>query len=239
MSRPERAMVLAAGLGKRMRPITDTRPKPLVEVAGRALLDHALDRLDEAGIGQAVVNAHYLGHMIKDHLARRERPRITISEESELLETGGGVVKALPLLGETFIVVNSDVLWLNGRASALRRLAAMWDEEAMDALLLLQRTTTAIGYDGPGDYFLDPAGVPRRRRLEQVAPFVFSGVQILSRRLFQGCAETKFSLTRLYDRAQEAGRLRGVAHDGLWFHIGTPAGLEEAEQELTRLRSGR
>jgi MurNAc alpha-1-phosphate uridylyltransferase len=239
MSRPMRAMVLAAGLGKRMRPLTDTRPKPLVEVAGRTLLDHALDRLEAAGIAEAVVNAHYLGHMIREHVAHRARPRITLSEEAELLETGGGVVKALPLLGETFFVVNSDVLWLDGRTSALARLARMWDEEAMDALLLLQRTTTAFGYEGAGDYFLDPAGVPRRRRAEQVAPFVFSGVQILSRRLFRGCSQTKFSLNRLYDKAQEEGRLRGVAHDGLWFHIGTPAGLEEAEQELSLLRAGR
>jgi MurNAc alpha-1-phosphate uridylyltransferase len=236
MSGPEKAMVLAAGLGLRMRPITETLPKPLVRVAGRVLLDHALDRLEHAGVGEAVVNVHHLADQVISHLACRSNPRVTISDErSALLETGGGVVKALPLLGDSFFVVNSDVLWLDGRRSALRRLAEAWDEAEMDALLLLQRTTTAIGYDGAGDYFLDPAGVPRRRRGEQVSPYVFSGVQILHRRLFEGIAEAKFSLSRLYDRAEEAGRLRALAHDGLWFHIGTPAGLAEAEQELTAL----
>jgi MurNAc alpha-1-phosphate uridylyltransferase len=223
-----------------MRPITEKMPKPLVRVAGRALLDHALDRLVDAGVAEAVVNTHYLGDQIRDHLAGRERPRVAISDESDaLLETGGGVRRALPLLGETFFAVNSDVLWLDGRRGALGRLAAAWDESEMDVLLLLQRTTTAFGYDGSGDYFLDPLGVPRRRRAERVAPYVFSGVQILHRRLFEGVSEEKFSLTRLYDRAEEAGRLRAIAHDGLWFHIGTPAGLAEAEQELSALRSAR
>lgn len=233
-----KAMVLAAGLGLRMRPITLTIPKPLVPVAGRTLLDHALDRLVDAGIEEAVVNVHYLGHKIRDHLATRERPRITISDESDaLLETGGGVRRALPLLGERFFAVNSDVLWLDGTQSALRRLEAAWNEDEADILLLLQRTTSAFGYDGSGDYFLDPLGIPRRRRNEPVAPYVFSGVQILHRRIFDGVTDQRFSLNRLYDRAEEAGRLRAIAHDGLWYHIGTPAGLADAEQELATLRA--
>jgi MurNAc alpha-1-phosphate uridylyltransferase len=233
-----KAMVLAAGLGLRMRPITATIPKPLVEVAGRTLLDHALDRLVDAGIEEAVVNVHYLGGKIRDHLATRAQPRITVSDESDaLLETGGGVRRALPLLGERFFAVNSDVLWLDGTQSALRRLEAAWDEHEADILLLLQRTTTAFGYDGSGDYFLDPLGIPRRRRNEPVAPYVFSGVQILHRRIFDGVTDQRFSLNRLYDRAEEAGRLRAIAHDGLWYHIGTPAGLADAEQELATLRA--
>jgi MurNAc alpha-1-phosphate uridylyltransferase len=238
MSRPAKAMVLAAGLGLRMRPITDTLPKPLVRIGGRTLIDHALDRIEEAGVAEAVVNAHHLAPVLKEHLAGRARPRITISEEADLLETGGGVLKALPLLGDFFYVVNGDVLWLNGRRSALRRLAEAYDPGTSDALLLLQRSTTAIGYDGQGDYFLDPLGVPRRRLSEQVAPFIFSGVQILHRRLFDGVTETKFSLLRLYDRAEAAGRLRALVHDGLWFHIGTPKGLAEAEEELAVQRAG-
>jgi MurNAc alpha-1-phosphate uridylyltransferase len=239
VSLPASAMVLAAGLGTRMRPITDALPKPLVKVGGRTLLDYALDRVEEAGVAAAVVNAHYLAPMLKEHLASRERPHVVISEEPDLLETGGGVRKALPLLGEFFFVVNSDVLWLNGRRSALRRLGDFYDPLEIDALLLLQRTTTAIGYDGSGDYFLDSVGVPRRRRHEQVAPYIFSGVQILHRRLFDDVTETKFSLNRLYDRAEKAGRLRAIVHDGLWFHIGTPKGLAEAEEELAVHRGGR
>jgi MurNAc alpha-1-phosphate uridylyltransferase len=239
VSLPASAMVLAAGLGTRMRPITDALPKPLVKVGGRTLLDYALDRVEEAGVAAAVVNAHYLAPMLKEHLASRERPHVVISEEPDLLETGGGVRKALPLLGEFFFVVNSDVLWLNGRRSALRRLGDFYDPLEIDALLLLQRTTTAIGYDGSGDYFLDSVGVPRRRRHEQVAPYIFSGVQILHRRLFDDVTETKFSLNLLYDRAEEAGRLRAIVHDGLWFHIGTPKGLAEAEEELAVHRGGR
>jgi MurNAc alpha-1-phosphate uridylyltransferase len=231
-----KAMVLAAGLGLRMRPLTEKIPKPLVKLDGRTLVDHALDRLEEAGVADAVVNAHYLAPLLVRHLAERARPRIAISEEKELLETGGGVRLALPRLGDAFFVVNSDVVWLNGRRSALARLRDAFDPGTTDALLLLQRTTAAVGYDGVGDYFLDQLGVPRRRHKEQVAPYVFSGVQILSRALFDGVTETRFSLTRLYDRAEEAGRLRAIVHDGLWFHIGTPTGLKEAEAALAETR---
>ncbi|MBV9524133.1 MAG: nucleotidyltransferase family protein [Alphaproteobacteria bacterium] len=227
-------MVLAAGLGTRMRPITDTLPKPLVRVRGRALIDHAIDRLEAARIARIVVNTHYKGEQIAAHLAARKGPPITISAESDLRETGGGVVQALPFLGERFFVVNSDILWLDGKVPALERLGRAWREEDADALLLLQRTTTAFGYDGPGDYLLDPLGVPRRRREREIAPYLFAGVQILHRRLFADAAALprKFSLTRLYDVAQEAGRLRAIVHDGEWFHIGTPAGLRLAEERL-------
>jgi len=239
MSAPVTAMVLAAGLGKRMRPITDSMPKPLVRIRGRTLLDHAIDRLVGARVETIVVNAHYRAEQIVAHLGDRRfgtghAPRIAISEEPELLETGGGVRKALPLLGEHFYVVNADIFWLDSTVPALARLARAWDESEMDALLLLQRTTTAIGYDGSGDYYLDPLGVPRHRGEGQIAPLLFAGVQILHRRLFDRTEElpTRFSLTRLYDRAQEAGRLRGIVHDGEWYHIGTPAGLASAEERL-------
>lgn len=237
---PTTAMVLAAGLGTRLRPITDGMPKPLVRIRGRTLLDHAIDRLVAAGVETAVVNTHYRAAQIAAHLTTRKTPRVVISEEHDLLETGGGVSKALPLLGEHFYVVNADVFWLDGKVAALGRLARAWLDRDMDALLLLQRTTTAIGYDGHGDYFLDPLGVPRRRREGQIAPLLFAGVQILHRRLFAGAGAgdlpAKFSLTRLYDRAQETGRLRGIVHDGEWYHIGTPAGLTAAEDRLAITR---
>jgi len=231
---PRRAMVLAAGLGLRMRPITDRMPKPLVPVAGRAMLDRVLDHLDAAGVTASVVNLHYKGGMIRAHL--RNRPGIAFSEEEALLETGGGVTKALPLLGDApFYVVNSDIVWLNGPLPALHRLAAAWDDAAMDGLLLLQRTASASGYDGAGDFFLDPLGVPRRRREREVAPLLFAGVQILHPRLFAESPAGAFSLNRLYDRALATGRLRGIVHDGEWFHVGTPAALAELDQ---RIRAG-
>jgi MurNAc alpha-1-phosphate uridylyltransferase len=232
------AMVLAAGLGTRLRPITDGMPKPLVRIRGRTLLDHAIDRLAAAGVESIVVNTHYRAEQIVAHLATRASPRIVISAESDLLETGGGVNKALPLLGEHFYVVNADVFWLDGKAAALERLARAWNDVEMDALLLLQRTTTASGYDGHGDYFLDPLGLPQRRRESQIAPLLFAGVQILHRRLFAGSGDlpARFSLNRLYDEAQESGRLRAIVHDGEWYHIGTPAGLAAAEDRLAITR---
>jgi MurNAc alpha-1-phosphate uridylyltransferase len=233
---PKTAMVLAAGLGTRMRPITDGMPKPLVRIRGRTLLDHAIDRLADGEVETVVVNTHYRAEQIVTHLAARTSPRIIISAESDLLETGGGVHKALPLLGEHFYVVNADVFWLDGKVQALERLTRAWNDAEMDALLLLQRTTTASGYDGDGDYFLDPLGVPQRRSEGQVAPLLFAGVQLLHRRLFTGELPAKFSLTRLYDRAQAQGRLRGLVHDGEWYHIGTPAGLAAAEERLAITR---
>jgi len=224
-------MVLAAGLGTRLRPITDTIPKPLVEINGRSLIDHALDRLASAGVERVVVNIHYKAAMIAAHLARRGRPRIQLSHETELLDTGGGVARVLPLLGEAFFVVNSDVFWFDGEAPALLGLAAGFDPAATDAVLLLQRTATAVGYDGNGDYFLDVSGNPRRRREGEVAPYLFAGIQLLHRRLFDEVPGPVFSLVRLFDHAEAAGRLAAIVHDGEWYHVGTPEGLA-----LTRAR---
>jgi MurNAc alpha-1-phosphate uridylyltransferase len=229
-------MMLAAGLGTRLRPVTDTIPKPLVEIAGQPLIGHALDRLAMAGVERAVVNLHYKAEMIEAALTRRARPRIEFSREKRLLETGGGVKHALPLLDDMFFVLNSDVLWLDGVDPALHRLATHFDPEHMDALLLMQRTISAVGYDGIGDYFLDPFGVPRRRGEREIAPLIFAGIQILHRRLFDDIADTAFSLKRLYDRAEDAGRLTGIIHDGEWFHIGTPEGLEATRARLASHR---
>lgn len=229
---PTRAMVLAAGLGLRMRPITNHTPKPLVSVGGRTMLDRALDHVAKAGVTEIVVNTHWLAERIRAHLAGR--PGITLSHEDELLETGGGVAKALPHLGEQpFYVVNSDIIWSDGGVTpALTRLAEAWDESRMDALLLLQRTATATGYDGRGDFFLDSSGVPRRPKPFEVAPLLFSGVQILSPRLFRDAPSGKFSLNVLYNRALDDGRLFGIVHDGRWFHVGTPEALPEVERAL-------
>lgn len=229
---PTRAMVLAAGLGLRMRPITEHTPKPLVTVAGRTMLDRALDHLAGAGVTDIVVNTHWLAGRIREHLSGR--PGITLSHEDILLETGGGVAKALPLLGEQpFYVVNSDIIWTDGGVNpALARLAEAWDDPRMDALLLLQRTATAMGYEGRGDFFLDSRGLPRRPRPSEVAPLLFSGVQILSPRLFRDRPSGKFSLNVLYNRALEDGRLFGIVHDGRWYHVGTPDSLPEVESAL-------
>jgi MurNAc alpha-1-phosphate uridylyltransferase len=227
------AMVLAAGLGTRLKPLTDRLPKPLVTVAGRTLLDHALDRLADAGVTTAVVNLHHLGDMIAEHLKGRTAPKIVLSREEQRLETGGGVRNALRLLGaEPFFVVNADVLWLNGPYDALGRLRSQWRDSDMDALLLLLETTAAFGYDGAGDFLADPAGRLARRPEREIAPYLFTGVQILHPRLFRNCPEGAFSLNVLYDRALAAGRLYGVVHDGEWFHVGTAEGLAEAEDYM-------
>jgi N-acetyl-alpha-D-muramate 1-phosphate uridylyltransferase len=233
---PRRAMVLAAGLGTRLRPVTDTMPKPLVELNGRTLLDHAIDRLALIGVGHIVVNTHYLAAMVAEHLASRNHPHVEISEEPELLDTGGGVAQALPLLGEAFFVINADIFWLDGMESALLRLARTFDPKRMDAVLLLQRTVSAVGYDGSGDYLLDPSGRPRRRGEREIAPYLFAGIQLLHRRLFDGVTDRVFSLVRLFDRAERAGRLRAIVHDGEWYHIGTPAGLEATRERLSSHR---
>jgi N-acetyl-alpha-D-muramate 1-phosphate uridylyltransferase len=236
MPPPRRAMVLAAGLGTRLRPVTDALPKPLIELNGRTLLDHAIDRLAGAGVEYAVVNTHYMAAKVADQLSHRKAPQIEISYEAELLETGGGVARALPSLGEVFFVVNADVFWLDGRDPALLRLVRAFDPERMDAVLLLQRTVGAVGYDGDGDYSLDPAGRPRRRREREIAPFLFAGIQLLHRRLFDNWTERAFSLVRLFDRAEAAGRLRAIVHDGEWYHIGTPAGLAATRERISSHR---
>jgi N-acetyl-alpha-D-muramate 1-phosphate uridylyltransferase len=232
MSVPETAMVLAAGLGTRLRPLTDRIPKPLVPIAGRALIDHIIDRLVEADIRRVVVNVHYKAEMVAAHLAARKDVEIRLSPEPELLETGGGVRQALPLLGESFCVVNSDVLWLDGKVPALLRLARVWDPERLDALLLVQRTITAVGYDGLGDFLVDPEGGLRRRGEREVAPHLFAGISILHRRLFNGETAAKFSLNRLFDRALAAGRIAALVHDGEWYHVGTAEGLAATEERL-------
>ena len=229
---PHKAMVLAAGLGLRMRPLTDTMPKPLVPVAGRPLLDHVLDRLAAAGVTEAVVNVHYLPDQIIDHVATRPQPHVTISDErDEVLGTGGGVVKALPLLGaEPFFHVNSDTMWIEGVQSNLTRLADAFDPEKMDILLLMAPTTTSIGYAGRGDYAMLPDGALRKRKEHQVVPFVYAGAAILSPALFADAPAGEFSLTKMFDRANEQERLFGLRLDGVWMHVGTPEAVHDAEE---------
>jgi MurNAc alpha-1-phosphate uridylyltransferase len=231
---PQSAMVLAAGFGQRMRPLTDNMPKPLVKVAGKALLDHVLDRLADAGVTRAVVNVHYLAEQIERHVAARKAPRITVSDErGVLLDTGGGVVKALPLLGDApFFHINSDTIWIDGVTPNLTRLAESFDPGTMDALLLLAPGAGSIGYAGRGDYLMAPDGRLRARPERDVAPFVYAGAAILSPRLFDGAPQGAFSLTRLFAHAIEAGRLHGLRLDGLWMHVGTPEAIAEAEQAI-------
>lgn len=228
-----RAMVLAAGLGTRMRPLTDNLPKPLLPLEGRTLLDHALDRLEAAGVTDAVVNAHWFPDKITATMAARSSPRIAIQHEDTLLETGGGVRLALPHFQDApFAVVNGDAFWLDGPTPALARLAALFDEAEMDGLLLLVRTTQVDGAVGRGDFMLDPVGHLRRPKERELAPYLFGGVQILSPRLFEGAPDGPFSMNLLYDRAIEAGRLYGLVHDGLWFHLSTPQDLDSAAEQL-------
>jgi MurNAc alpha-1-phosphate uridylyltransferase len=228
------AMVLAAGLGKRMRPVTDTIPKPLVKIGGRTMLDRALDRLAEAGIETAVVNVHHLPELIEKHLEGRTTPRVVISDErGELLETGGGIAKALPLLGNApFLVLNSDSLWIEGPQSNLVRMIRSWKPREMDILLLLAASATSFGYDGFGDFAMDANGRLRRRREREVTPFVYAGVAIIKPELFAGAPAGVFSLNRLFDRAIEAGRLFGLRLDGQWLHVGTPASIKAAEARI-------
>jgi MurNAc alpha-1-phosphate uridylyltransferase len=230
----DRAMVLAAGLGKRMRPLTDTLPKPLVPVAGKALIDHVLDRLADAGVTKAVVNVHHMADAIEAHLKSRTRPRIVISDErGELLDTGGGVVKALPLLGEKpFFHVNSDTIWIEGVTPNLVRLAAMFDPARMDAVVLLAATAASIGYEGRGDFTMAPDGRLKRRLEREVVPFVYAGAAVLSPSLFADAPAGAFSLNRMFDRAIETGRLFGLRLEGTWMHVGTPAAIQAAEAAI-------
>jgi MurNAc alpha-1-phosphate uridylyltransferase len=230
----DRAMVLAAGLGKRMRPLTDTLPKPLVPVAGKALIDHVLDKLSHAGVIEAVVNVHYQAGQIEAHLKGRTRPRIVISDErDEILDTGGGVVKALPQLGPApFLHMNCDTLWLEGVTPNLARLAAQFDPARMDILLLLASTTASIGYEGRGDFNMAPDGRLARRPEREVAPFVYAGAAILNPAIFADAPKGAFSLNRMFDRAADAGRLYGLRLDGTWMHVGTPEAIRAAEAAI-------
>lgn len=227
-------MVLAAGLGTRMRPLTDTLPKPLVKIAGKALIDHALDRLADAGVAKAVVNVHHIADRIEAHLKGRTRPQIAISDERDaLLDTGGGVVKALPLLGsEPFFHMNSDTLWIEGVTPNLPRLAAQFDDK-MDILLLLASTATSIGYEGRGDFAMAPDGRLTRRLEREVAPFVYAGVAIMRPSLFAAAPKVKFSLSTTFDRVAEAGRLYGLRLEGTWMHVGTPEAIKAAEAAIS------
>ena len=231
--RPRRAMVLAAGLGERMRPLTETLPKPLVPVGGRTLLDRVLDRLESFGVERVVVNLHFHRGALEAHLARRAAPPIALAPEPELLDTGGAIAAALPRLGPSpFFVASADVLWLDGGTPTLERVARAWRGEEMDALLLLQSCATARGYDGPGDYFLDPAGRAKRRGGALIATHVYGGVAILAPAAFADAPPAPFPLRRIFEDAEARGRLWGVAHDGLWFHVGTPDSVLETEIAL-------
>jgi len=229
--KPTRAMVLAAGLGLRMRPLTERMPKPLVRVAGSPLLDHVLDKLAGAGVSEAVVNVHYLPDQIIDHVAERAQPRVIISDERDaVLGTGGGVVKALPLLGNApFFHLNADTMWIDGVQPNLARLAEAFDPVHMDILLLMAPTANSIGYGGRGDYAMLPDGALRKRREHQVVPFVYAGAAIMSPSLFADAPAGEFSLTRIFDRAGEQGRLFGLRLDGVWMHVGTPDAVSAAE----------
>ena len=232
---PEIAMVMAAGLGKRMRPLTATRPKPLVEVAGKMLIDHCLDHLRAAGVKKAVVNVHYLADALEAHLRKVTGIQILVSDErDQLMETGGGLVRALPLVDcDPFLAVNSDNLWVDGPVDSLRLLASSWDDARMDALLLLVPLARANCHGGQGDFHMNGAGALRRKKRGTVAPFVFTGIQMVSKRLFEGeLPDGPFSTNLLWDRAMEEGRCFGVVHQGLWFDVGTPANVRKTEELL-------
>jgi MurNAc alpha-1-phosphate uridylyltransferase len=233
---PKTAFVFAAGLGTRMRPLTDTVPKPLIEVAGRALIDHCLDRFADNGVETAVVNVHHLPEQIEAHLKRRERPRIVISDErARLLDQGGAIKKARALIGaDPFYVCNTDAFWVEGPRSNLARLAAAFDPERMDAILLVAAAAGAVGVDWPGDFEMDAEGRLSRRDPRKVAPFVYTGVGVLKPGLFDGVKEEVFRLAPFFWRAAEAGRLYGLRLDGLWLHVGRPETIAEAEKAIDK-----
>ena len=233
---PRTAMIMAAGLGKRMRPLTASRPKPLVEVAGKALLDHVLDRLAAAGVARVVVNVHYLPDAVEAHLKRRTDFEVVISDErAQLLETGGGLVKAAPLIDcDPFLAVNSDNYWVDGPADALKLLASQWDGARMDALLLLVPHAFAGNHTGLGDFHMSPDGQLRRRGKARIAPFVFTGIQIMAKSLLADAPEGPFSTNIFWDRAISKGRLFGAVHQGLWFDVGSPPAIRATEDALAQ-----
>ena len=227
------AMVMAAGLGKRMRPLTATQPKPMVRVAGKPLIDHTLDRLADAGVPKAVVNVHYLADALEAHLASRAMPRVTISDERDaLLETGGGLVRALPHLPDPFFCLNADNIWLDGPRSAFHDLSRRWNPEEMDALLLVVPHARAINFRGEGDFTMDPLGRLTRRQPGRVAPFIYTGIQLVSHRLLREAPSGAFSTNLLWDRAAREGRLYGTSFTGLWFEVGTPQAIAPTEEIL-------
>ena len=232
-----KAMLMAAGLGTRMRPLTDTTPKPLVEFNGRPLIDHALDRLEEAGIEEVVVNVHYLADRLEAHLKRRTSPAIVISDERDaLLDTGGGVKKALPLLGDGPIVTfNSDSVWVEGYGSNLKDLIDAFDPDRMDALLMIADAVRTIGYCGKGDFVMDPEGRLTRREESVTAPYMYAGVQVIKPELFADGPEGPFSTNRIWDGLIEKGMLYGHRMGGIWMHVGAPEDLADAEAALKEL----
>jgi MurNAc alpha-1-phosphate uridylyltransferase len=231
---PTEAMVLAAGLGTRMRPLTDDRPKPLIEVAGAPLIDHVLDALEGAGVSHVVVNVHYKADMLISHLGARTHPRITISDErEELMDTGGGVKKALPHLGDApFFTYNSDFLWTETGTPALRRMGAAWDADRMDALMLLSPMDKTTGFEGAGDFFMDDAGQLTRRGDAPRAPYAWMGVQITSKAAYVETPDYPFSNNLIWDRMIPKGRLYGLVHEGVGCHVGSPEGVRKAEEVL-------
>ena len=235
------AVLLAAGHGLRMRPLTEHTPKPLLKLGQRALLDHALDRLAEAGVRHVVVNAHWQAEQIAAHLAARQGPPATIVRpEADLLDTGGAVAAALAagLLGDgPFYIANSDSVWLDGPRPALRRLAAALDQDH-DGVILVHRTFLVQADVGAGDFFLDKLAAPRRREEREVAPYIYAGVTLARPTLFGGLGAGRFSMNQVWDRALAAGRLSAVVHDGLWFHLSRPEDLAEAEYALTAQVTG-
>jgi len=229
------AMVMAAGLGKRMRPLTASQPKPLVRVAGKPLLDHALDRLADAGIAKAVVNVHYLADALEAHVKERVTPAITISDErAELLETGGGMVKAQPLLPDPFFCLNADNIWLDGPRSGFHDLSRYWNAERMDALLLVVPHSRAINFEGKGDFHMDSMGRLSRRKPGRIAPFIYTGIQLVSHRLLRDAPGGRFSTNILWNRAIEEGRLFGASFTGQWYEVGTPQAIRPTEDALGR-----
>ena len=235
MTSVKTAMIMAAGLGKRMRPLTENRPKPLVEVAGKAMIDHCFDKLAEAGIGKAVVNVHYLAEMMEAHLAALQYPiEIRVSDErAQLLETGGGLVQAEPMIDEdNFFCINSDNLWTDGPENSLLQLVQTWDEEQMDALLLLVPRSSAHNYKGSGDFHLDDAKRISRKLPGQQAPLIFSGIQLISKRLLRDAPTGPFSTNILWERAIGEGRLFGTVHQGEWFEVGSPQAIAPTEAAL-------
>lgn len=229
------AMVMAAGMGKRMRPLTASQPKPLVRVAGKPLIDHTLDRLKDAGVAKVVVNVHYLADALEAHLSERRSPEVIISDEREaLLETGGGMVKAQEHLPDPFFCLNSDNIWLEGPRSAFHDLSARWNPEVMDALLLLVPHGSARNFQGKGDFHMDAMGKVTRRRSGRIAPFIYTGIQLVSHRLLRDAPEGKFSTNIFWSRAIEEGRLYGSAFTGQWFEVGTPQAIGPTEEALKR-----
>jgi len=234
---PTRAMILAAGLGTRMAPLTKERPKPLIELRGKALIDHVIDKMVKNGVTFIVVNVHYIAERLIVHLKKRKDVTIRICDETDaILDTGGAIAKALPLFeGQPFFTQNADSLWVEGMGSSIVRMRARWDPDTMDALMLLAPTVTAIGFEGRGDFVMDAEGLLQRRGEMQLAPFVWTGFQIVHPRLFDGAPTGRFSINPLWDRAIDKGRLFGMRLDGVWIHVGTPQGLTDAERFLSDL----